>query len=114
VKPSADDVVLTEQKKRVKLGAIDKHLKAFEYKAALNLGLAQKNPETVVALFEEMADRGVLELALSNRSPQELMELLKFLEWKAADHRFAPILTQVLRVVLDMYSAVLGLDKAVD
>jgi len=92
VKPSAEDITLSEPSKKVKLSQFDKHLKAFEYKQALNAALAQKNPETIVGLLEEFVDRGVLELALSGRSPVELQSLLQFIKWKSNDHRFGPIL----------------------
>ena len=65
------------------------------------------NPEVVVALVEELLQRGGLELALANRQPDELEMLLSFVNWKLPDHRYQHVLTQLLRFVMDMYAGVL-------
>ena len=45
---------------------------------------------------------------MANRSPDELMALLKFIQWKISDYRYQNVLIQVLRFVIDMYQGVLG------
>ena len=76
--------------------------------------MTQKNPETLAALFEELIERGALELALANRSESELVKLLEGLSWKVSDYRYQGIYMEVLRVTIDMYSGVIGLSKKVD
>lgn len=47
---------------------------------ALNAALEQKNPEVTMALVEELIQRGNgLEIALSNRSPEELKLVVEFI-----------------------------------
>lgn len=74
----------------------------------MNSALQQKNPEIVVALIEELVERGGLEIALAKRSEQELIQLLEFLYWKMLDHRYQNVLIEVFRITLDMYSGVIG------
>lgn len=83
-------------------------MKKFQYKEALLTALKQGNPESVLALLEELIERGALEIGLANYSESELCILLEFLDSKAFDQRYQAILLEVLRVTLDMYSAVIG------
>jgi len=69
----------------------------------LNLCLKANNPEVTLALFEELVERGSLELALSQRSPAEFRSLLGFIRWKITDHRYQTLLIEVARVLIDMY-----------
>lgn len=92
-----------------KLQVYEQALKRFEYKQCLNKALADGNPEVVVALFEELVERGALYTAIGSRSEQELEELMTFLVWKIADHRFSNVLLDVTRITIEMYSGVLGL-----
>lgn len=63
-------------------------MKTFEYKKALNSALKTQNPEIIVALMEELMQRGGLEIALASRDPGELEQVLEFLKWKVSDHRY--------------------------
>jgi hypothetical protein len=92
----------------VKLQKYEQSLKQFQYKKSLNDALEQNNPETVLALFEELIQRGGLEIALANRSPDELQTLLEFIKWKVCDYRYQNVLLQVLRFLVDMYQGVIG------
>lgn len=47
-------------------------MKTFEYKLALSSALNTKNPEVIVALFEELIERNGLFIAIGNRSEIEL------------------------------------------
>jgi U3 small nucleolar RNA-associated protein 15 len=87
----------------------EQSLKAFQYKQALTQAISTKNPEVVLALLEELIERGALEKSLANRSPGELASVLDFLSWKFPDHRYSSLLLDVLRVLLDLYSAPLAL-----
>ena len=60
---------------------------------ALNAALEQKNPEVTMALVEELIQRGNgLEIALSNRSPDELKMVVTFIQWKVQDYRYQNVL----------------------
>jgi U3 small nucleolar RNA-associated protein 15 len=68
-----------------------------------------------LTLFEELVERGGLEIALANRSEEELEELIKFLLWKISDHKYQCILIEVARVLMDMYMGVFGgISKRID
>lgn len=68
-----------------------------------------------MALIEELLQRGALELALANRNEEELLVLIEFLVWKIQDHRYQSVLVEVARILVDMYSGVLGgSSKSVD
>lgn len=88
-------------------------MKSFQYKASLNKALASGNPEVVVALFEELVERGALYTAIGSRSEEELQSLLKFLVWKVGDYRYAAVLLEVTRITIDMYSAVLNQSQVI-
>ena len=60
-----------------------------------------------MALFEELMQRGGLELALANRDAAELALLAQFIKWKISDHRYQGVLLQILRILVDMYQGVL-------
>jgi hypothetical protein len=36
------------------------------------------------------------------------------LKWKVNDHRYGPVLVEVLRITIDMYTGVFGLSSVVD
>ena len=61
-----------------------------------------------MALLEELIERGGFEISLANRSEQELLLLLDFILWKVADYRYQALLLEVLRVIIDLYSGVIG------
>eukprot|EP00347_Sterkiella_histriomuscorum_P009274 403341835 len=108
VTPSLDDMIASQKQRKVKLQQYETHLKKFQYKQALLTAINQGNPEVTLALIEELIERGGLETSLSNYSENELVKILEFLADKGFDHRYQSILSEVLRIVLDMYSAVIG------
>ena len=89
-------------------------MKNFEYKRALNAALESRNPEIILSLVEELVERDALCIALANRDEDEVVKLLDFLHWKLPDHRYAPVLLEVARITLDMYSGVIGLSDRFD
>ena len=101
-------MIATQKQRKTKLQAYETHLKKFQYKQALLTAVSQGNPEIILALLEELTERGGLEISLANYSENELVKFLEFLNVKGFDHRYQSVLTEVMRVVLDMYSAVIG------
>ena len=106
--PAPEDIVAGMSQTKTKLMKYETSLKKFQYKKALNEAIDQQNPEVVLALMEELIHRGALEIALSNRSEPELVKLVEFIQWKVTDYRYQPLLLQVFRFLIDMYSGVLG------
>ena len=107
--PDEEAVTSGIQGRAVKLQPYEQSLKKFEYKKAFDQALAAKNPEVVLALIEELVERGALERALAGRTPEGLLQIVAFLRWKMVDHRYQGVLVEVARVILDMYSAPLTL-----
>ena len=106
--PDADDIIQGMKEKKQKLQKYEESLKKFQYKKALNEALEQHNPEIICALIEELIQRSALEISLANRSPDELVALVEFIQWKISDYRYQNTLVQVLRFLIDMYQGVLG------
>jgi len=86
--PDADDIIQSMTNKKQKLQKYETSMKNFQYKKSLNQALEQQNPEVVCTLLEELIQRDALELALANRSPDELMSLVQFIQWKISDYRY--------------------------
>lgn len=108
VMPDADDIIQGMKEKKQKLQKYEESLKKFQYKKALNQALEQRNPEVVLALIEELIQRDALEISLANRTPDELIALVNFIQWKISDYRYQSTLVQVLRFLIDMYQGILG------
>ena len=79
VTPDAQDLQTAVKQRSAKLQAYEQSLKKFEYKLCLSKALETNNPEVVLALFEELAERGALFISLANRTEDELCTLLKFI-----------------------------------
>jgi len=94
VVPDADDVIKGMASRKVKLQKFEVFLRKFQYKQALNEAIDQGNPEVVLTLIEELIQRGgkSLEIALANRSPEELQKLIDFIKWKIRDYRYQHVL----------------------
>jgi hypothetical protein len=100
--PEPEDIISGMKSRKQKLQKYEQSLKQFQYKKALNEAIDQQNPEVV------LIHRGALEIALSNRSEDELKKLVGFIKWKISDYRYQTVLLQVLRFVIDMYQGILG------
>ncbi|MQM19381.1 hypothetical protein Taro_052385 [Colocasia esculenta] len=81
-KPSSTDIVV-KQRARVKLAEHDKILKKFEHREALVCVLEKKNPNTVVAVMQELVARRKLMAAVKTLDDEGLGLLLSFLHRNA-------------------------------
>lgn len=90
--PEPEDIISGMKSRKQKLQKYEQSLKQFQYKKALNEAIEQQNPEVVLALIEELIHRGALEIALSNRSEDELQKLVAFIKWKISDYRYQTVL----------------------
>ncbi len=68
--PEDDGILAQDSSRKAKLLPYEQSLKAFKYREALSLALGTKNPEVVLAMLEEMIERGALEHALAGRSEE--------------------------------------------
>mmetsp|Transcript_3208 Transcript_3208/g.2179 ORF Transcript_3208/g.2179 Transcript_3208/m.2179 type:complete len:92 (+) Transcript_3208:165-440(+) len=86
--PDREDFLMSSKSRKNKLKPYEVMLKKFQYKKALNEAINSKNPEVVMSLLEEIIERDALELAVANRTPEELKLLMEFMLWKIQDHRY--------------------------
>jgi U3 small nucleolar RNA-associated protein 15 len=107
-KQADTDDIVSKPRKKVNLQKFEKFLKKFQYKNALNEALEKRSTDITVSLIEELIHRSSLEIAISNRSEDELILLLDFLIWKISDYRFSDLLVEVAKITIDMYSCVIG------
>jgi U3 small nucleolar RNA-associated protein 15 len=99
---------------RSNLDKFNKFLLAFRYKDSLNYALEHTEPIFVVSLLVELRNRGELHNAIEARDEVTLLPLLKFLVNNIRDGRFSRVLVEVLQIVLDIYSTVIGMSSEVD
>lgn len=112
--PSSDDYTVEVHRKK-RLLPFDKALRQFRYGEALDEALNTKTPLIVSAVLEELSKRwSGLEIALSNRDEVTLEPILSFCARYISQPRFAPQLTGVVHVLLDIYQDVLGQSTVID
>jgi len=112
--PSADDYTVELQRIQ-RLAPFDKALRQFRYGEALDEALSTKTPQIVSAVLEELSKRrSGLEIALSNRDEDTLEPILAFCARYIVQPRFAPLVTGVVHVLLDIYEDVLGQSAMID
>ena len=112
-KPQKDDFQAAHTRK-AKLQPYDRLLKEFSYRAALDAGLATRQPGVVAALLEEMIARGALDVGLGGRDDVSLEPLMAFLIKYVSKPRFSKLLVRVCERVLSLYSPVLGRSPVID
>lgn len=108
-----DDHVLIHEKKR-RLTKFDKHLKEFSYVEALDEALNTKEPQSVMAVLEELGKRRGLLIALSNRDEETLEPILAFTSTFIARPRYTNTLIGVTHMLCDIYSHVIGQSETID
>jgi len=108
-----DDHVLIHEKKR-RLSKFDKHLKEFSYAEALDEALNTKDPQSVMAVLEELGKRRGLLIALSNRDEETLEPILAFTSTFIARPRYTNTLIGVTHMLCDIYSHVIGQSETID
>ncbi|XP_072976239.1 protein SLOW WALKER 1 [Typha angustifolia] len=100
-KPGESDF-LVKRPRKVKLAEHDKLLKKFMHKDALIAALNKKNPNSIVAVMEELVARRKLIRCVENLDKDELEVLLGFLHRFATMPRYARFLMGLARKVLEM------------
>ena len=81
--------------KRRRLAGHDRHLRAFEYGAALDAAIASNDAVVATSVLEELAARGGLRAALERRDEDRLAPVLAFLVRHVSNPRHARLLLDV-------------------
>jgi len=106
--PDAIDDLRIARVRRQRLKPYDALLKSFKYHLALDASLATKRPTIIISMLDELINRNALVLALANRDANSLMPLLHFTDRYLAIPSYAPLLLDLLHLILDLYTPVLG------
>eukprot|EP00891_Asterochloris_glomerata_P002672 jgi/Astpho2/2672/fgenesh1_pm.00049_%23_14_t len=104
----------TPKRRPINLKPYDRHLRKFEYREALDATLQRGRPEIVVALCDELVQRGGLEAAVGGRDSAGLEPLLQFVTKHLTDPRYSSMLTAVAHTILDLYAIAMGRSETVD
>jgi len=56
----------------------------------------------------------VLTLAVSHLEPEQLIFLMEFIKSRLSNPKYSKMMLEVLSLIVDMYSCVIGLNKEVD
>lgn len=83
--------------------SFDTALRKFNYGEALWKALETKNTDVIVTLLEELVTRDALGIALKNKSPEQINDLLVFLLKKMDSLNHGPFLLRISTVVLDLF-----------
>jgi U3 small nucleolar RNA-associated protein 15 len=94
--------------RRAKLAPYDQLLKSFRYHAALDAAVATNKAAIVVAMLDELINRNALIIALANRDAAGLLPLLHFTARYLPHPSYSSILLELVNLVLDLYSSLLG------
>jgi U3 small nucleolar RNA-associated protein 15 len=97
-----DFVVADKTGKKMKLKTHDKHLKKFEYPHALDAALVTQRAPIVIAVLEELVQRGGLRIALSGRDHHSLEPILSFAVRQIDNPQNAAIVIDLANFILDM------------
>ncbi|XP_051143589.1 protein SLOW WALKER 1 [Andrographis paniculata] len=100
-KPGEGDYLIRRPKK-VRFSEHDKLLKKFRHKEALVAALEGKNPESAVAVMEELVARKKLLKCVLNLDREELGALLGFVQRYATMARYAGFLVRVAKKVVEV------------
>lgn len=110
----AGDFVVSRGERKQKLKAYDKDLKKFQYHTALDDALATKQAPVIVSVIEQLVQRRALILALSGRDQNSLEPILSFTNKQIDNPNYSSLLIDVVNIILDMYTCVVGRSIVVD
>ena len=107
--PDQEDVLAHTEPKKVKLRLFERLLKQFKYSDALDAALSgSQSPDDVVALIEELVQRGDgLHIAVAGRDDVSLEPIMKFILRHILEPDYTIVLSYVLDIILDIYSSVI-------
>ncbi|KAF8591533.1 Trp-Asp repeat-containing protein [Ramaria rubella] len=109
------DEFRVESRRKKRLREYDRLLKSFKYGAALDSVLRkQVPPTTTFSLIQELIHRDGLRPALAGRDDVLLEPVLRLLVKHVTDPRFGVMTCDVGKVLIDMYTPVLGQSPLID
>ncbi|KAI8892322.1 WD40-repeat-containing domain protein, partial [Globomyces pollinis-pini] len=109
-----EDAVVVQSDRLPRLAVYDKLLKEFRYSDALDAAIESSNPIVVISMCEELMHRDGIRIALGNRNEEELIPIMTFIQKQIAHPNHTPILTDVLNIILDIYSKVVTHSQIMD
>jgi U3 small nucleolar RNA-associated protein 15 len=113
VNAKAEDFTVVESKKR-KLAPFDMALRQFRYGDALDEALGTRQPQSVLAVLEELGRRRGLAISLSNRDEESLEPILSFTVRYITRPQFTSLLIGVSHILIDIYGGVTGQSEIID
>ena len=111
---AAENDLKVASRRKQHLAAHDKQLKQFKHKEALDSAIAERTPEAVISVLEELAQRGSLNRSLAGRDADSLVPLLDFLHRHLVEPRCAKLLSSVAHRIVDIYGPSVGESVEVD
>ncbi|MES1908278.1 MAG: hypothetical protein MHM6MM_001242 [Cercozoa sp. M6MM] len=92
-----------ERVRKQKLAPYENDLRRFQYGAALDKALATEHLTVIMAVLEEIRARNALKYALSHRSSEQLLFVLRWCIRNVANERSSDVVMDVLDVFFDIY-----------
>eukprot|EP01098_Paradermamoeba_levis_P009859 TRINITY_DN4126_c0_g1_i1.p1 TRINITY_DN4126_c0_g1~~TRINITY_DN4126_c0_g1_i1.p1 ORF type:complete len:520 (+),score=119.22 TRINITY_DN4126_c0_g1_i1:109-1668(+) len=114
LKRPAQNVYAVPRLRKTKLSMLDKRLKNFRYKSALDSVMKVNNPILAITLIEELSNRGGLEIALQGRDDAALEPILSFICSHISNPKYSSVLIRLANMVFDLYLGVIGQSVVID
>jgi len=103
---NTNDHVVELKEGRERLKQFDVLLKQFQYSDALDESLRMRDPNSIVAVIEELGRTNGLTRALSGRDEETLEPILSFITNFISEPKYAAILTGVATILCNIYADV--------
>jgi len=115
-KPQEGDVVVDIKKRRREI-LVDTCLRKYQYHDALDAVCCEDRHDhasIITSLIMELSRRDALEIALSNRTAESLVNIVKFLTRNIIKPAYTARLIPVANLLIDMYAHMFGADREFD
>lgn len=78
----------------------ERYFKQFDYRSALLEAIKTGHPEIVLTVLEELVQRNVLCIAVSNLDPDQLCFLLEFIRSRIINPRYSKMLIELSSLLI--------------
>ncbi|KIW03993.1 uncharacterized protein PV09_04823 [Verruconis gallopava] len=103
-----------ERKKPKKLNRWENAARMGDYQNALDLVLDSGDQQAIFTMLSHMIHRSSLRRALSDRSAEQLLPILSWLNKTIGDPKYIRIKADIAMLILDIYGSQMGKSEAVD
>jgi U3 small nucleolar RNA-associated protein 15 len=110
----ADIIIEGNDRRRPKLNKWENAQRRGDYQEALDLVVEQNDLAAVYGMLTEMYHRSALRKALSNRTAEQLLPILNWLNKTIGDPKFIRLKADIAMLILDIYGSQMGKSEAVD